>query len=336
MSGGFLTLRSEAARVVLDPGRGADVLSLVDAASGADVLFATPWRERADRIRAGECAPTAADPTAVWLEQYRGGWQTLCPNAGAPRQSDRGAPWGFHGEAASSPWIVDAADDRSVSLHVDLFTAPVRIVRELRLDGPRLTQHDSVINQSRTDVAIDYSAHPAFGPGLIAGGGVIETDARTFVADDEASQDGVAPGSAHEWPWLLPPTGGEPRDLRVVPAEPVRESLFGWLTDFERGRVSITSPAGLAVELEWDATVLPFAWVWQELESSDDFPWFGRARVLAIEPASTPTSGPHRTRTLAIPASGEVRVDIAVTLRAAPASAATPSPRTDTRGEELT
>ena len=124
-------------------------------------------------------------------------------------------------------------------------------------------------------------------------------------------------------------TGDTRRDLRRVVAAPAPSSLFGWLTDFAEGRAAIEGvTSGLTVELEWDAALLPFAGIWQELSTAEGFPWFGRARVMAIEPASTPTSGPGRRQTLEIPALAEKQVDIALSVYSTAAGS------TDTAGSD--
>jgi hypothetical protein len=312
--GDLLTLESPELRVVVDPGRGSDILSIAHPPTGTELLFTTPWRPRADALRAG--GGTAALPPEQWLEHYRGGWQTLCPNAGPPRTSDEGAPYGFHGEASVVAWEVVAASPRSARLAVDLFTAPVRIERTLSVEAGRLSLTDAIVNTSRRDVSIDYSHHPAFGGPFLEDGLALTTAARTFTADPDARIGGVEPGSVQHWPRI--DTDDGPRDASLVPAAPAPAALFGWLGDFERGEASLTSAArGITATLEWDAALLPYAWVWQELNSSDDFPWFGRARVMAIEPASTPTSGPGRARSLTVPAGERIVIDIALTVAAA-------------------
>lgn len=309
----LLRLGSDQLEVIVDPGRGADVLSILARQHQTELLFSTPWRERADAIRRGDMMPNTVESGARWHEQYRGGWQTLCPNAGPPRTAPSGAPYGFHGEAATIPWNVDHVSESAAALNVELFTAPLRIIRELRLVDGRFTQQDRVINLSRHDVQVDYSSHPAFGREFLGEGATITADAKTFVADHDGAKPGIVPGSAHAWPWLHTQSGR--RDMRVLPPSPHSQSLFGSLTEFEHGRVTITNASGLALDLEWDAQLLPYAWVWQELESTDRFPWFGRARVLAIEPASTPTSGPGRTQSLDIPAFGDVHIGISLSVK---------------------
>jgi hypothetical protein len=42
----------------------------------------------------------------------------------------------------------------------------------------------------------------------------------------------------------------------------------------------------LGVALAWDVKDFPYAWLWQEI-GSRAFPFFGRASILAIEPAAS-------------------------------------------------
>ncbi|WP_326791496.1 aldose 1-epimerase family protein [Streptomyces sp. NBC_00841] len=63
--------------------------------------------------------------------------------------------------------------------------------------------------------------------------------------------------------------------------------MFACLTDFRTGSFAIESPsAGFGIRVEWDASVLPHAWLWQECHASSGFPWYRRAYVVAIEPAN--------------------------------------------------
>lgn len=291
----LITLSSGQVEAVIDPGQGADVLSLVDRRSGTDVLFRTPWRDRADGIRAGRPAANY-DPVAGWFERYRGGWQTLCPNAGYPR-TIHGAPVGFHGEAASVAWNASQVGDDRAQLNVELFSVPVRIERTIELDGNTLRIRDLLTNLSDTELEFDYSQHPALGGDFLAGRCRIETGASRFVADPDAPAL-MAPGSVHEWPHAVT-SDGTPVDLREVPQPESRRTLFGWLEDFDDAGASVTNlDLGLTVRLDRDRYQLPYAWFWQELNASEDFPWYRRARALAIEPASTQTSGPARRSVL--------------------------------------
>ncbi|WP_345763291.1 DUF4432 family protein [Diaminobutyricibacter sp. McL0608] len=292
-----ITLTSPQLTVVLDPQRGADVLSVVETGSGSEVMWSTPTRARADQVLAG-VPPVSTDPFANFFAGYRGGWQTLVPNAGAAR-TIHGAALGFHGEVAVSAWtVVDARDDRAI-LSLDLLSLPVRIEREVRLHRGTLQVQDRLTNLSTQPLEFDYVQHPAFGADLLADACRIETGARRFTADPETTGP-LAAGTEFGWPDATT-VDGRPLDLGDLPAPGTRHMVFGWLSDFERPWYRITNTrTGLAVEVEWDAEQLPYAWFWEELNYSADYPWFQRARVIAIEPASTQTSGPERRSVLAL------------------------------------
>lgn len=307
----MIELRSDALAATVDPGYGADVLSLRPLPGGSEVLWSSPWRDRADAIIAG--APGwAHEPVSANLERYRGGWQTLCPNAGAAR-SVHGAPVGFHGEVARSAWDVVSVTAESAVLRLDLMSVPVTILRHLALDGSTLSLSDGVTNVSDQDLELDYCQHPAFGGDLLDGTCVIRTGARRFVSDPETQ--GVVPGGqASDWP-LAPTVTGADLDLSHLPAPGEREMVFGWLEDFDDHWYSIENPdRGLAVRVEWDGSHLPYAWFWRELNASADFPWFRRARVQAIEPASTQTSGAGRRSVLRLAPGAELDLTMRVTV----------------------
>ncbi|WP_436499827.1 DUF4432 family protein [Actinokineospora sp. HUAS TT18] len=306
----LVKLVSEHLELDIDPGRGADILALRHRASGVDVLFSSPWRRRADAVRAG-AAPTTHDPYAGWLERYRGGWQTLCPNAGAARLV-AGAPVAFHGEASVVEWEVVSAGPVEADLRAELFSVPVRVDRNVTLspDAPVVQVVDTVTNLSDVPLAVDYVIHPAFGGRFLDGECVLRTGARRFTADPETEDSVVAPGSAHPWPLTA-----DGLDLGAVPRPGERRVLFGWLSDFDGHWASLTNvDLGLAVRIEWDGTHLPYAWLWQELNFTPVFPWFRRARVVAVEPSSTQTSGPDRATVLRLAANQAVRIPMSVTL----------------------
>lgn len=308
MTADLVHLRTAELRATVDPGRGADVLSLVDARTGVDVLFRTPWRARADAVRAGQ-RPSSADPTAAWLEGYRGGWQMLCPVAGDPRRV-HGAPVGFHGEASTVPWTVVDQGPSSLGLVTDLFSVPVRIERTVEARGPAITVVDRLVNLSDVELEIDYAHHPAFGGPFLDGECVLETGARQFTPDPDRAGGRAVPAA---WPTATD-SAGAPVDLRRIPAEGAPREVFGWLHDLDAPWATITNPRlGLGVRIGWDAEHLPQAWLWQELGATAGFPWFRRARVVAIEPSSVPTSGPGRRSALRLPPHGRTRVWVGMT-----------------------
>ena len=44
---------------------------------------------------------------------------------------------------------------------------------------------------------------------------------------------------------------------------------------------------GFGFGLAWTRDVFPYLWFWQELRGSFGYPWYGRSRVMAVEPFSS-------------------------------------------------
>ena len=308
----FLILRTDELEVVLEPGRGADVRHLIHRATGVDAFAATPWASHADSIRSGERTPTTYHHVARPLEQYAGGWQVLCPNGGAPRDV-MGAPVSFHGEAWLAPWdVVDESADRA-TLRTELFSLPITIDREVRVRGAWVSVVDTLTNHSDVELTdVDYVSHPTLGGAFLDGVCTIETEARTFTTDPGTTADHAPGGTRADWPWLEGPDGSR-FDLRVVPPPGDAHMLFGWLSDFVEHRAAVTNhDLGLMFEISWDGSRMPYAWFWQEFNYTTSFPWFRRARAMAIEPASTRTSGPERRSVLDLQPRESVRMEVAV------------------------
>jgi hypothetical protein len=277
----LLTLRSDDAEVTILPGKGADVYALTDRRTGVDVLFKSPWD-------ASSASPglRAASSMERWIEAYRGGWQVLLPNGGT-ECTQQGVTWGYHGEAALVPWQVCGATATSASLATRLFSVPLHVHREFTLAGPVLRLTETVTNESPVDLEVMWVHHPAFGPPFLERGCLLSAGCGTVLADDEAPGTLLAPGSRHDWPRAAT-VAGDPLDLRVIPGPEEPRAMLAYLSDFSSGYFAITNPRlRLGVGLRWPLDVFPHAWFWQEMAATPDWPWYRRAYVAAIEPAST-------------------------------------------------
>ncbi|MDQ2850001.1 MAG: hypothetical protein M3Y49_04560 [Actinomycetota bacterium] len=214
----------------------------------------------------------------------------------------------FHGEVSTIPWMLDNATRERADLHVELFSVPVVIVRVLELDGRGVRITDTLSNTGGSRIEFDYASHPALGGNFLSGECRIDTGARHFVSDPESASTPFVPGSRHSWP-IARDRWGNQVDLRVIPAPPEQREVFGWLENFSSPWAAVTNvDLGIAVRLDWDGKYLPYAWLWQELNATDRFPWYQRARTLAVEPSSTPTSGPQRRTTLSIDPGRSIQV----------------------------
>jgi hypothetical protein len=276
-----LTLANPQLEVTILPDKGADIHSIVHRASGVDVLFKSPWGMRAP-------GPWLRATTSMerWVEAYAGGWQLLLPNGG-DECTERGATWGYHGEAALVPWTLLDHDATSATLETRLFSVPLRVERHFSLEGPVMRLREVVTNESNEELEVMWGHHPAFGAPFIEGGCILSAGCRTVVADDREPGTLMGPGTRHQWP-IVTTGAGEQVDLRRVPGPDEPRAVLAYLTDFDSGYFAITNPRlGLGVGLRWPVEVFDKAWLWQEVHSGSGWPWFKRAYVVAVEPAST-------------------------------------------------
>ena len=265
--------------VTLLPGKGCDIVELIDRASGVDVLFKTPWRFGRRPIH----TPSSFES---WIEAYPGGWQLLLPNGG-DAAIENGVEWGFHGEAALVEWQVDAVEPDRAVCSTSLIRAPLEVVRTTSLERAVLRVEDRVTNVGGDSVEVMWGHHPAFGEPFLQSGCRLETSARTFIADDRAPGSGLEPGGVGSWPHASL-AGGGLLDLSVIPPTDDRRAVLGYLTDFDQGAYRVVNPTlGLAVELRWQLELFPVAWFWQELHATPGYPWYRRIYTTAIEPSTT-------------------------------------------------
>jgi hypothetical protein len=278
---GALTLRNDYVEVTVLAGKGADIYSVVDIRTGVDVMFKAPWGARVPGLW-----PRHTTSMERWVEAYPGGWQLLLPNGG-DECVERGATWGYHGEAALLPWDVLHRSGAAATLETRLFSAPLHVVRDVSLDGPVLRVREVVTNESPDDLEVMWSHHPAFGAPFLERGCVLSTGSRSVLADDRAPGTLLSAGSKHPWPVAKTGTG-EDVDLRQIPGPDEPRAVLAYLLDFESGYFAITNPRlHLGIGVRWPLEVFDKAWLWEEVHSGAGWPWFRRAYVVAVEPAST-------------------------------------------------
>jgi hypothetical protein len=284
-----LELTNDELAVALLPGKGCDIVEVVDRRTGTDVMMRAPWGF-------GRAPVASSTSFERWLEAYSGGWQVLLPNGG-DAVLEHGSEWGFHGEAGIIPWRVDEQSADSARLSTWLISVPLQLEREIQLVGRALEVVERVRNAGDEDVEVMWGHHPAFGAPLIEPGAVITTDARTFIADSRAPGAGLEPGARSIWPHAALAAGGT-IDLSVIPPAGEARAVLGYISDFARGTYTIANARlGLAATLDWPLELFPSAWFWQELNASPGYPWFRRLYTTAIEPNTTiPGQGIARAR----------------------------------------
>ncbi|MCE9656915.1 MAG: DUF4432 family protein [Burkholderiales bacterium] len=180
------------------------------------------------------------------------------------------------------------------------------MTRTIDLTAGTLHIEDRVSNVGASTVTADYAHHPALGGDLLDGRVTVRTGARVFVNDWNAGVVGIPAGQSLRWP--------PSNEMDLTDVDEHDRRAFGWLEDFDSPWAEVrNATTGLGVRLEWDGRTMPYAWYWRELGSSKGWPWFGRGRVLAIEPSSTQASGADRRSTLTIPAGECVAMSVRMT-----------------------
>lgn len=276
-----ITLSSSMFEVTITPERGADIVQIVDCATGIPTLSVSPTADATTPSAFG------ADSMTQWITGYPGGWQFCTPNAGPERLHD-GVLQGYHGESALSSWEVLASNDSTAELVARLITAPLELNRRIDVTDGGLTVVDTVRNLSEDAVSARLLQHPAFGTPFLDEFSYLVTDAGILLTD------GTAPGTltgadVSGRPDELLSAGPVPNSV-MLPGPGSRQALFGALAGFPVVDPSVlfASPThGFGMELSWRREDYPVAWLWMEANAGSGWPWFRRMYAMAVEPGNT-------------------------------------------------
>ena len=254
-----------------------------------------------DAVRPPGAGASAGDDVAAFLDSYPGGWQEVLPNGGAPARH-RGAALAQHAELTGLTWdaevLVDEPDEVAVRLSVAARRTPLRLSKVLRLRSGDATSwvDEELTNAAPVAVEAMWGQHLAYGrPFLRPGQRITLPDGIQVHPHPSAINPpvrSVRAGGPYAWPTVPTPDGGT-LDLSVVPA-PGEPSEIVYLSGFgDTGWYELREPAdGSGIRVSWDATVLPYLWLWHELGATTGYPWWGRAYVVGLEPFSShPTEG---------------------------------------------
>lgn len=192
-----------------------------------------------------------------WLRRFASGWHVMIPHAGEPLVVD-GVAHPFHGEAPRRRWSL-TSDGAEIQATVDLESVPLRLTRITRLDVSTVSVRQEVKNLVDSPVRFGWVEHPVLDGQLLSG------QELRF---------------------------GATSNQRPTPIMPSHGSGFSDI-DGSGGRCVVALPLlRQTLELTWDASVLPHAYVWQERQHSSGSPWYGRVDGVGIEPASHPSGHP--------------------------------------------
>ncbi|WP_420113128.1 aldose 1-epimerase [Pseudactinotalea sp.] len=273
------------------PGKGADITSLRDRATETELLWSTRWG-----LRPPTALAPPGNPEAEALDRSGGGWHTLFPNAG--RQCvEQGVEWGFHGEAWLAPYESEPTAG-GLHLRTTLARSPFTVVKDIVLDGDRVSVTETVTQIGAHPVDVMWWQHPTFGAPLIGPDTTVSvTDCAVHpdMPDDVPDTRQPPRGPEHR------PPRAERVDLSRLTAAGAGVSRLAFLGGFaaEQVRAEIRNPAlGLGVDVEWLAGDFPYACYWYEAGGRLGYPWYGATHGFSIEPATGYPSGLARARAL--------------------------------------
>jgi hypothetical protein len=210
-----------------------------------------------------------------WLSRYRGGWQFLTPNAGGECVID-GVRHSFHGESSYMPWRVTMRTGRSLTMEIVVMDS-LQVTRTLTLDEtkPILLVETEITNIIQDPQEVVMVEHAAFqGTPNIEVAAPTNSTWKFDAGYDEGNRKSIS--------WSESGLSGP--DLRI----PIvgRTERMTYLVDGNEGWASIFDRTKkFGARITWNRKTLPYLWYWQE-RSSPGFPFYGRAEMTALEPAS--------------------------------------------------
>jgi galactose mutarotase-like enzyme len=283
-----LVLENDALRVVVLPGKGAEIHQIVDRRSDTGILFEAPWG-----LPPPGAPPLEGSGDDPFLWNYGGGWQELFPSVNEPC-TYRGRAIPFHGEVASLAWeheVLDPGDgagEACVRLWTRSRLTPFLLQRTLRLSAvePELEIEGAVTNESSEPAHFVWGHHCVVGPPFLEAGCRLAIPARTIVTSPElweAETARLEPGRRAPWP-LAPLRAGGSVDLRDVPGPAAGSHDDLYVTDLEEGWLEVSNPRlELTLRLEWDPGVFGWVVLWQPYGGALAPPLAG-SYALGVEP----------------------------------------------------
>lgn len=271
----MIVLNSDSLLVRLDPAHGAEILDLVELENGRQLLGRPPFSTA--EPRPGDLSED------VWTQSYRGGWQTIMPNAGNACQVG-GERHGFHGRASNDPWELVSCEPESAVLRWEGH-------------GLRVHKHVSVgvavrvdyeIESTRAEAPLVALEHLSVGTELLEPSVRLDFPAALTHELDERTGPVDPPDACARWPEATLLDGS-------------RERVDGWEISQVRSRLIVLNglAAGWAairnprrdqgLVLAWDLDFFPHCWMWHENRTTAGV-WRSLAELLVVEPASVPHS----------------------------------------------
>jgi hypothetical protein len=272
-----IILRSDELLVRIDPAHGGEILDLVDLSTGRQLLGRPPF---------GSNLPVPGDlDETTWTASYRGGWQTVLPNAGNACDVS-GEHHGFHGSASIDAWTASETTDSSTVLSWS--GHGLHAEKRVSLEEGAVTIRYRITNTTDEPVPLVALEHLSVGLEILHPTVRIAFPAARAYELSESDGPLEPPSHARGWPDIALLDGTVERgDVSAIETPRSRLYVLNGLAEGWAAVWSATRGQGLA--LAWDVSWFAHSWVWHENRVSPE-PWREQAEMLAIEPSTVPHS----------------------------------------------
>jgi hypothetical protein len=281
-----VSLENDAVRVTVLEG-GGHIAEILDKPSGVNPLWIPKWPSiepaAFDRQRH---AQYGAGAEAKLLAGIMG--HNICLDCfGGPTDEEAAAGLTVHGEGPVVPYAIDK-NDGGMLMRADLPLAPLRIERQIDLEGRRIRIRERVENLAHHDRPIGWTQHVTLGaPFLEKGVTQFRASATKSLvyANPFGDDDYLKRGAVFDWPHAPRERGGT-SDLQIFTGLPASSAYTAHLMDpaRERSYFLAYSPASrLAFGYIWRRADFPWLGIWEENLSRKNPPWNGAELTRGME-----------------------------------------------------
>ena len=286
----MLSMENEKMKIVISLGKGADIVELVHKPSDTDFM----WHSF-NELKNINHISTVASNGGSFLDSYSGGWQELFPVYGA-ETTYHGAEMGIHGEACIYPWNCETVTDEPECIEVKLtlrtIRSPFLLEKHIKLleNDSTLYMAQKVTNLGSKEMDFMWGHHPAFGFPFLDDSvklhlnGTPHTKVPGYTISNNCPFNKETEGA---WP-ILTDKNGNQFDLSRVYNPKDKMYIQYLISDLQDGQYELVNHnKNIGIRMKWDKNIFSYLWVWAVYCGLEEYPWYGRNYVFAVEPWSS-------------------------------------------------
>lgn len=287
---GMVSIENRYIKAVFALDKGTDLVELVYKPEDVDFM----WHSF-NELKNIRHQSTVASESGNFLDSYAGGWQDLFPTYGGP-SAFHGGKIGIHGEACLYPWecemLTDTPECVSLKFSLRLMRSPFYMEKIVTLteESQKLQIIEKITNQGSTEQSFMWGQHPAFGWPFIDEHTRLNLKGTPTVTVPQSTIAQRCPfdkETSGTWPFLQDKEGNR-IDMSRAYAHEDRIYMEYALSNLQEGAYELVNEkTGLGIRMEWDLQRFPYLWVWGMYCGHEDYPWYGRAYTMAVEPWSS-------------------------------------------------